>query len=65
MPMFNLWRNWIDTGLFAAEAQCVIALRMMRIASGHPGSRRRNSSHGVRKIHGAFGSPISRRVSAR
>jgi hypothetical protein len=38
MPMFNLWRNWIDTGLFAAEAQCVIVLRMMRLASGHPGA---------------------------
>ncbi len=38
MPMFNLWRNWIDAGLFATEAQYVIALRMMRLASGTPGA---------------------------
>jgi hypothetical protein len=36
MPMFDVWRDWIDAGLFAAEAQAVVALRMMRIASGGP-----------------------------
>jgi hypothetical protein len=36
--MFNLWRNWIDASLFAAEAQCVVALRMTQFASGEPNS---------------------------
>ena len=34
MTRFGLWRNWIDAGLFVAEAQCVVALRMTRFASG-------------------------------
>jgi hypothetical protein len=38
MPIFDLWRSWIDASLFAAEAQGVIALRMMRFASGGPHS---------------------------
>jgi hypothetical protein len=36
MPMFDVWRDWIDVSLLAAEAQAVVALRMMRIASGGP-----------------------------
>jgi hypothetical protein len=34
--MFNLWRNWIEAGRFAADVQTVIALRMLRLASGGP-----------------------------
>ena len=34
--MIDLWRNWIEAGRFAADVQCVIALRMLRIASGGP-----------------------------
>src|SRR5258708_19143367 len=30
----RLWRNLIDAGLFAAEVQGVIALRLIRLASG-------------------------------
>jgi hypothetical protein len=30
------WRNWIDASRFAFDAQSVIALRMMRLASGGP-----------------------------
>jgi hypothetical protein len=32
--MLDFWRNLIDAGLFAAEVQGVIALRLMRLASG-------------------------------
>jgi hypothetical protein len=32
--MLGFWRNLIDAGLFAAEVQGVIALRLMRLASG-------------------------------
>jgi hypothetical protein len=38
MPMLDLWRHWIDASLFAAEAQCVVALRMMQFAEGGPHS---------------------------
>jgi hypothetical protein len=34
--MFNVWRNWIEAGRFAADVQTVVALRMMRLASGGP-----------------------------
>jgi hypothetical protein len=34
MCMLDFWRNLIDAGLFAAEVQGVIALRLMRLASG-------------------------------
>ena len=32
--MLDFWRNLIDAGLFAAEVQGVIALRLIRLASG-------------------------------
>ena len=32
--MLDFWRNLIDAGLFAAEVQGVIVLRLMRLASG-------------------------------
>ena len=32
--MLGFWRNLIDAGLFAAEVQGVIVLRLMRLASG-------------------------------
>jgi hypothetical protein len=38
MPIFDLWRSWIDASLFAAEAHGVIALRMMRLVCGGPHS---------------------------
>jgi hypothetical protein len=38
MPMFDLWQSWIDASLFATEAQCVVALRMIRFAEGGPRS---------------------------
>jgi hypothetical protein len=34
--MLALWRNWIDAGRFALDTQAVIALRMIKIASGGP-----------------------------
>jgi hypothetical protein len=34
--MLTLWRNWIDAGRFALDTQAVIALRVMKIASGGP-----------------------------
>jgi hypothetical protein len=34
--MFNLWRNWLDAGRFAADVQLVVTLRKMRLASGGP-----------------------------
>jgi hypothetical protein len=34
--MIALWRNWIDAGRFALDTQCVIGLRMLRLASGGP-----------------------------
>jgi hypothetical protein len=41
--MLDFWRNLIDAGLFAAEVQGVIALRLIRLASG-----------GSEKIHRAL-----------
>jgi|SoimicmetaTmtHMA_FD_contig_41_8801674_length_906_multi_3_in_0_out_0_2 hypothetical protein len=32
--MFSIWRNWLEAGRFAADVQAVVALRMMRLASG-------------------------------
>jgi hypothetical protein len=32
--MIGLWRAWIDASRFAIEAQQVIGLRLMRLASG-------------------------------
>jgi len=32
--MLGLWRTWIDANRFAMETQQVIALRLMRLASG-------------------------------
>jgi len=32
--MLDFWRHLIDAGLFAAEVQGVIALRLIRLASG-------------------------------
>jgi hypothetical protein len=32
--MLGLWRTWIDANRFAIETQQVIALRLMRLASG-------------------------------
>jgi hypothetical protein len=32
--MIGLWRAWIDANRFAMEIQQVIALRLMRLASG-------------------------------
>jgi len=34
--MNALWRHWIDAGRFAMDTQAVIALRVMKIASGGP-----------------------------
>jgi hypothetical protein len=34
--MFDFWQDWIDAGRFTLDAQCVIALRVMRLASGGP-----------------------------
>jgi hypothetical protein len=34
--MIAFWRNWFDAGRFALDTQCVITLRMMRLASGGP-----------------------------
>jgi hypothetical protein len=34
--MLELWRNWIDASRFALDTQCVITLRMLRMASGGP-----------------------------
>ena len=34
--MHALWRHWIDAGRFALDTQAVIALRVMKIASGGP-----------------------------
>lgn len=34
--MLNLWRNWINAGRFTLDTQAVIALRLMKIASGGP-----------------------------
>jgi hypothetical protein len=34
--MIAFWRQWIDAGRFAFDTQCVITLRMMRLASGGP-----------------------------
>jgi hypothetical protein len=34
--MLKLWRNWIDANRFALDTQAVIALRLMRMASGGP-----------------------------
>jgi hypothetical protein len=34
--MHALWRQWIDAGRFALDTQAVIALRVMKIASGGP-----------------------------
>jgi hypothetical protein len=34
--MFKLWHDWIDASRFALDTQCVIALRMMKMASGGP-----------------------------
>jgi hypothetical protein len=60
--MLDFWRNLIDAGLFAAEVQGVIALRLMRLASG--GSE---SSAEIRRmvteIHRALRSSRSRHMS--
>jgi hypothetical protein len=40
--MLDFWRNLIDAGLFAAEVQGVIALRLMRLAARRIGSKRRD-----------------------
>ncbi len=34
--MIAFWRNWIDAGRLALDAQSVIAMRVMRLASGGP-----------------------------
>jgi hypothetical protein len=34
--MHALWRHWIDAGRFALDTQAVIALRLVKIASGGP-----------------------------
>lgn len=34
--MHALWRHWLDAGRFALDTQAVIALRLMKIASGGP-----------------------------
>src|ERR1700742_3175104 len=36
MNPLGLWRHWMDASMLALEAQNVIALRMMRMASGGP-----------------------------
>lgn len=38
--MRSWWTNWLDGLRFAAEAQNVIALRLMRIAAGGPQAAR-------------------------
>ena len=58
--MLGFWRNLIDAGLFAAEVQGVIALRLMRLASG--GSE---ASAEIRRMvnHRALRSSRSRHIS--
>jgi len=34
--MANLWTNWVEAVRFTCEAQSVISLRLMLIASGSP-----------------------------
>jgi hypothetical protein len=34
--MFNLLNTWLEAGSFIADVQSVIALRMIRLASGGP-----------------------------
>jgi hypothetical protein len=34
--MIDFWRQWLDAGRFALDTQCVITLRMMRLAEGGP-----------------------------
>ena len=34
--MFNLLNTWLEAGSFIAEVQSIIALRMIRLASGGP-----------------------------
>jgi hypothetical protein len=46
MPMFDLWQSWIDASPIAAEAQCVVALRMMRFAGRLTTLRRRKPADG-------------------
>jgi hypothetical protein len=32
--MMKLWNDWFEAARFGYEAQCVIAMRMMRLAAG-------------------------------
>lgn len=34
--MFDFWNDWVDAAVFGLEAQSVIALRLIKIASGGP-----------------------------
>jgi hypothetical protein len=36
--VINLWANWVEAVRFTCEAQNVISLRLMLLASGDPGS---------------------------
>lgn len=36
--MFNIFNTWIEAARFGADVQRVMALRMMRLASGGPGA---------------------------
>jgi hypothetical protein len=35
MKVYNYWHDWFDMFGFAAEAQCVVTLRMVNFATGH------------------------------
>ncbi|MEA2903703.1 MAG: hypothetical protein QOI12_1090 [Alphaproteobacteria bacterium] len=36
MHPFELWRHWIEANALALEANCVIAMRVARLAGGGP-----------------------------
>jgi hypothetical protein len=35
-PMFALWKTWLDANRLALDAQCVVTLRLIQLASGGP-----------------------------
>jgi hypothetical protein len=34
--MLTFWQTWLDATRFALDAQCVVTLRMLRLAAGGP-----------------------------
>jgi hypothetical protein len=53
-PLFNLMHAWFEAAQFGADSQRVIALRMMKLASGGPQATTEARRMVSEKIH-AFG----------